>query len=294
MNLLSGLFGRSAPSAPSAPLNFDIKNGWYRNDDDIKKVSDLLSKHPLLRLMSSHDPMDDFNILTLSLAASQFECVNLDTTPILICRARKNGLNIILEIFFQFKDKFFASRGKIPTVRLRFDEDEPITCAEDDTSYSTNKSSLFFQRFDPFQKSLVNNLLRLQIIPERGEPIIATFDFTRTRPAFEFFAEAICGPDFKEILACHSKLLDHFLRMGPKNVLTYKKALASLRLNPGSADYTKTVSFIKAIQSYAETRHSWEIYGTLGGNMNQPWTSILSKEVSSRIRQEIGPLKLFD
>lgn len=300
MSFLSGLFGRSNPPISPETLNFEIQKGWFIADADLKKLSDYLSNHPSLRLTQSHDYMDDYNVLTLSVVASQLDCPDIDVLPTLIFRARKRGLIIILEPFIQFKEKLFSSRGKNPAVRLRFDDDEPIVYEENDTSYSTNKSGLFFERLDPFQKALVSNQMRVQIIPERGNTVLVTFDCAPARPVFKIFAEAICGPEYQSIVTTSPQIINHVLRMGPMNTLIYKKALAALRFNPGPLDYTKGHAFFKAIQSFAEAHHASEIYGVFEGNLtksrnpNMPWTYILSKEVPGHIRKEIGSLKIFD
>jgi hypothetical protein len=297
MGLFSGLFGAFSPSDPAEPLAFEIQQGWFLDDADLKELSEILSNHPSLKVMQSHDAMDDYNVLTLSLAASQMECADFDKLPTLIFRARKKGLTIILEAYIHFKEKFFASRGSNPTVRLRFDNEEVITCNENDLSYSTDKSSLFFEHLGPFQKSLIVDQLRIQILPERGQPALATFDVAPARPVFESFAEAICGSEFQLIMAVNSQIVDFVLRLGPKNMLIYKKALAALRFDPGPLDYTKKAAFYKAVQSYAVARHASEIYGFLeGGSIkaNTPWAIMLSEEMPSRLRQEFDTLKIFD
>jgi hypothetical protein len=220
MGLFSGFFGGSNSHTPTEPLNFEIKQDWFLGDAELEKVSNYLSNHPSLHLIQSRDTMDDFNVLTLSLVASQFECVDLDVAPTLMFRARKKGLSVFVEPFIHFKEKFFTSRGKNPNVRLRFDEDEPILCEDEQTSYSTNKSSLFFGRIDPFQKILTCNQMRVQIIPERGNTVLVMFDFATARPALKILSEAIFGPDFQSIMTTNPQIMDHLLRTGPKNVLT--------------------------------------------------------------------------
>jgi hypothetical protein len=251
--------------------------------------------------MQSRDAMDDFNVLTLSLVAAQFECADLDVAPTLMFRARKKGLSVIVEPFIHFKEKFFTSRGKNPNVRLRFDEDEPIVCEDEETSYSTNKSCLFFGRLDPFQKILTCNQMRVQINPERGNTVLVMFDFAPARPALKILGEAIFGPDFQSIMTTNPQIMDHLLRAGPKNTLTYKKALTALRFNPGPMDYTKGAALYEAVQNYAIARRASEIFGVFEGvdyakrpAPNMPWWSCLYKEMPSRIRMERASLKIFD
>jgi hypothetical protein len=301
MGLFSGFFGGSNSRSPTQPLDFEIQQDWFLGDAELKKLSDYLSNHPSIHLTQSHDAMDDFNVLTLSLAASQFECADLDVAPTLMFRARKKGLSVTVEPFIHFQEKFFTSRGKNPNVRLRFDEDEPIVCEDEDTSYSTNKSSLFFGRLEPFQKIITSNQMRVQIIPERGNTVLAMFDFAPARPALKIFGETIFGPDFQSIMTTNPQIMDHLLRTGPKNTLTYKKALTALRFDPGPMDYTKGAAFYEAVQNYAIACHASEIFGVFEGvdyakrqTPNMPWWSCLYKEMPSRIRMERASLKIFD
>jgi hypothetical protein len=278
MALFSRLFGTSGPVEQ---LNFEIQKNWYVSDPELNQLSDVLSHHPYLRLTKSNDTMDDYDILILSLIGDSVVCDDLDTPPTITFRARKKGMPIIFDQFVLFKSKFFARRGPQPTVRLRFDSNEP---ASYETSFSTDKTSLFFEPLNIFQKTVTTDKLRLQVITEHGSPVLATFDLAAARPAFEMFSHAILGPEFPEILAVNHEIMDHIMRMGPKYTIAKKKALAALRFPPGPIDYTKGAALYKAAQAYAVARQACEIYGifpegpTSTRSPNMPWTHTLYNE----------------
>ena len=233
--------------------------------------------------------------MRLSLAAFEYECPDLDIAPSLNFRARKNGLSTVIESFVYFEEKFFWGRGSNPTVRLRFDSDEPVTCKEEDCAYGTTKASLHFDKLEVFQNSTTKGRLLLQVLPVRGHSLLARFDLQKAKPAIEGFAEAVLGHDFRPICSSNAEILDWVLRLGPKNTVLKKKALSALGFDPGPVDYSKGAAFFEALQRYATSRNTSEIFGLFdGGTPRKSWHSALYDEAPSRIKREMGPLKIFD
>jgi hypothetical protein len=152
---------------------------------------------------------------------------------------------------------------------------------------------------DILQSTIAAKNLRLQIAAERGSPVLATFDFAAARHAFEIFSLAVIGPDFRDIFTVNYQIMDAILRMGPKSTLANKKALDAVAFHPGPIDYTKGGAFYKAAQDYAVKRQASEIYGTFpdmtkSSKPKMPWKVMLYNEVTQRMRDEMGPLKIFD
>lgn len=300
MAFFSKLFGGAVrrelpPERQQQALNLTIPQDWSIPTADLQKLSEFLARHPNLVLTNARDPMDDAQILTLAIIASELECRDLERPPTLFFRARRTGMSVALEQFVVFRDKFFARRGSEPTVRLRFDSESPAVY---ENSLSTDKAGLFFESLSIVQKSLTANVLRLHVVTAHGSPVLAAFDMAAARPVLQVFAQAILGPDYAQIVTVHPSIMDFLMRGGPRYTLAYKKALSSLKCAPGPIDYTKSAAFYQAAQTYAAARQSSEICGTfpggLGSEPRMPWNHLLYNEVPQRIRDELGPLKIFD
>lgn len=293
MALFSKFFG----AEPAAPLDFEIRPGWFVSDEKIEKAINYLAPHEVVHLQRSADPMDGFDILTLLIAASG--CEGFDGLPTLVIRAKRKGLSVVVEPFISFKEKFFSVSGKLQGVRLKFGNNEPFTCGEDDTSASTNGASLFFENLRIVQAARHESKILLQLHFQRSGSVLVTFELGQVQSVTEFFFVAISGPAADSIAVGNPEIVNTVLRMGPQFTLIYKKALAALKFDPGPQDYTKGPELYEAIHRYATSRHAAELFGVFDkvgvpSKPNKPWNFALYEEMPAKLRQEIGALKIFD
>lgn len=291
-------FSKPFGSKPKEQLDSEIRQGWFLSDDKIEKASAYLHSHDLIHLERASDPMDGYDILTLLITATS--CEGIDLLPRLAIRAKKKGTSVIVEPFLVFKEKFLSGRGKLLGVRLKFGDGEPFTCGEDDTSPSTNGASVFFQSLSIMQAARTTDRILVQLHFQRSGSVLATFELGRIQPVTEFFFVAISGLAADSIATMNPDILNTVLRMGPQFTLKYKEGLAALGFHPGPLDYTKGFEFYEAIHKYAISRHTSEFFGVFdkpgvaGSKINDSWNMALYREMPSKIRKELGPLKIFD
>lgn len=240
-----------------------------------------------VRLSLSADPMDDHPILTLTIAAVNAEGSKQGTLPVLVLRATKMNVQMRLDAYVHLSDRFFFRKGKEIGMRVRFDETDAVTIK---TSLSTDLSSIFVETAEQIVCGAARcGKLKVQIIPERGEAVLTTFDFEIVRPAVDLFLRAVFGPEAKMICRINPEIVHWCNILGPKNTYLKKMALKDRGMDPGPMDYVKRLAFFQAAEQFARAKRSSEITGNVvDGN----WTYHLYQDAAEDIRAAMGPLTI--
>ena len=237
--------------------------------------------------------MDDSVFRTAVVSAKEEKC---GLRPQLNYRAAVNRCSVMQEVFVSFPKKVFSIRDELLPAGIRIDQGAlrkiPISPSE-------TGNACFFEK----ETSLLNGLqganqilVEVQVLRHGTQVFefkVNGFGDTRCK----MYAGAVeANPN--QLLDFNQDLVDHIIRLGPKNIEGVVEALCKsklLRNDQVNKARRKELVLFAAVQAFGEKYHVAEIYGAIeGSRINDPFPIAIYNNLCAETWRKIEKLVITE